>query len=254
MDFGRATRGMVFGTDGLLYVTATNDIGNYEIFGYDGLGQEIANYSDNMPVVGNNVFYGNLAADGTNIYVGGSDGITKYEIGGNGVGTRIFGAQGQDAFDLEVLPNGNLLVASSHNITEITNSGATVREFNVDGFSFSSVRGVEFDPVNEKIYVTQLSGDLLLRIDYETEVIDAQSTYWYGCDMHFSDAGELIVGSWTQAPGLFDRDLNFQGNFGAFDMFVTQSSIPEPASLPILLLAAVLIVVAARRRGEGRPS
>ena len=89
------------------------------ISGVDESGAVHARYPGNVYVRGN-LSYGKLAVDGERLYVAGQDRLTRFELGDPGSATAIYDAN--QVFDVEILSNGNLLVASAYRVAEISNS------------------------------------------------------------------------------------------------------------------------------------
>lgn len=249
----RGFKGLTFGNDGLMYAVYGEFTDGFSVLAYDQQGI-VRNTWTHSTYVGGNLSYGKIAFgnDGS-FYVSGQDELVKFTAGQSS-GKEIY--TNNQVFDVETLPSGNLLVLSAYALEEITPDGKRVRDIRPPGAlsRFTNARGVEYDPLNNDIFVTMLgsSADVyrLLRLDGTTGVVEAGASYWYGDDMVLTNDGRLIVGSRTQAPGIFDTDLNLIGRLGSDDqMFVAQyvSPVPEPEAF-LMLLAGLGIVIAARRR------
>lgn len=221
---GSDVRGIAFGTNGLLYAVSTTSAG----FGVSTIDNDgaITFVGGGSSYIKGNVSYGKIAvANDGRYYVAGENNLTAFAPGST-TGTVIYTAN--QVYDVEVLPSGNLLVLSAYSLQEITSSGAVVRNIN-PSIELGDARGLEYDPATDSIYVTML-GDIgkkfnfrLMRIDGDTGVVEVNENFWYGDDLFLTLDGELLVGSRTQAPGIFDTDLNKIGSLQhGFQMFVTQ--------------------------------
>ncbi len=130
-------KGLAFGADGLLYVTAVRGSG-FAVLALDEDGQIHQEYPANVYVRGN-LSFGKLALDEDHLYVAGQNVLTRFDLGEPYSATSIY--TDNQVYDVEVLPTGNLLVASAYRVVEITSDGVFVRPIN----SFTDARGVEYD-------------------------------------------------------------------------------------------------------------
>src|SRR5215471_262875 len=121
---GDEVRGLAFGPDGLLYATVVrNSTAAVLALHSDGSIQQTYPFS---VYVGGNLSYGKLAVDATNIYVGGQNSLTKFQIGNPSSASTIY--TNNQIYDVKIMPSGNLLVASNYYVQEITNSGQLVQD------------------------------------------------------------------------------------------------------------------------------
>lgn len=248
-SIGSEVKGLTFGDNGLLYAVAANGAG-FNVVAIDGSGTVHESYSGPGYIAGN-LSYGKIAFDSNgNFYVAGSDNLVAFSRGDSQ--GRIIRTDNQ-MFDVEVLPSGNLLALSAYSLNELTPNGALVRSIvPVGDISLVDARGVEFNPVTNDIFVTMLgySDQLfrLMRLDAATGQLERNESFWYGDDLFLLTDGRLLVGSRTQAPGLFNQDLTLLGALGTQQqMFVTQMPVPEPGTW-LLLLAGGLVVGLRRRQ------
>lgn len=217
-------KGLAFGPDGLLYVTATKGSG-FEVLALDAAGTVHARYPGSVYVRGN-LSFGKLAVDELHLYVAGQNQLTRFELGDPGSATSIY--SDNQVYDVEILPSGNLLVLSAYRLAEITPQGQLVR--NIAPASpdrFVDARGVEYDDVTGKIFVTHLgySGFFfrLMRLEGATGALEDSVEFSYADDLFLTSIGDLLVGSRTQTPGFFDQALQPLGGLdGGSRMFVTQ--------------------------------
>jgi hypothetical protein len=180
----------------------------------------------------------NFARNGQ-FFVAGGQYLTRFDVGTT-YGTNIYTNNG--VTDVKGLPDGNLLVLSNYELDELTTGGELVRTITPSPVLLVDARGVEYDPASKTIYVSMLgySGEefQILRMRSSGQIIE--STYFvYAVDLlltpdpHFaagrsrpgpgSPAPRLVVGSWTQAPGIFDLTLHQTGVLDSGQqMFVTQ--------------------------------
>lgn len=251
-DIADSVRGIQF-QNGSLYAVTEFDSGFNVLrlnpdYSVSVLFQSIPTY------IRGNISYGKLAVTSNSIFVAGQDSLLKFNLDGSGFGETIF--SDNQIFDAKVLPSGNLLVATAYAIKELTPNGALVRQIFPTGNSFTDLRGIEFDPRTGTIYATHLGHSgfsfQLMKVNYATGVIEDSINHWYGDDLFLTEEGNILVGSRTQAPVLFDTDFNPIITLGAFDqMFVTQATaIPEPASY--VLVSGYIAAVAMLRRRRNR--
>lgn len=248
-SIGSEVKGLTFGDNGLLYAVVVNGAA-FNVVAIDGSGTVHESYSGAGYIAGN-LSYGKIAfGSNGNFYVAGSDNLVAFSRGDSQ--GRIIRTDNQ-MFDVEVLPSGNLLALSAYGLTELTPTGALVRSIvPVGGISLVDARGVEFNPVTNDIFVTMLGYSnqffSLMRLDAATGQLERNESFWYGDDLFLLDDGRLLVGSRTQAPGLFSQDLTLLGALGTQQqMFVTQMPVPEPGAW-LLLLAGGLVVGLRRRQ------
>ena len=140
---------------------------------------------------------------------------------------------------MEVMANGDILVSSDYSLARYTTNGAllaTVPQRIADpsgptaSFNDSSdvlltnVRGIECDAATDTTFVRMLGylGGMnykMLALVGFTPVLKGIQTFTYGTDMHVTDDGRLLVGSWTQPPGIFATfDLPFIGSGFLWEM------------------------------------
>lgn len=227
-------RGLAFGPDGLLYITAAWGSG-FNVLAYDESRTLRQLYPGNVYVHGN-LSYGKLAVDNRYIYVAGQNQLTRFEIGDPSSGAPIY--YHNQVFDVDLMPNGNVLVLSAYYLDEITPSGSLVRQFPA---RFTDARGVEYDPATDKLFVTHLGHTgfyfQVMRFNWTTGVMEASTYFWYGDDIFLTDSGMLLVGSRTMPPTFFTQDLTPVGTLaGGQQMFVTQllPSCPPTNAAPAI--------------------
>jgi hypothetical protein len=241
----REFRGLAFGPDGLLYVVQNRDPNQgFRVIALDENGVVRATF-EHSSVISNNAGYGKIAFDDAgHFYVGGNSGVIRFDLGDSDSGQLFFAEYG--VIDVDVLPNGNLLVIPGADVRELDPSGATVRNIRVTDpgglagglFFVSSAHGVDYDPIANEIFLTMggFTGQThrLMKLDAATGVLTAITTFINPQDLFFSDDRRLIVGSRTFAPGLFDNDLGLIRTSGddMFDdhVFVTQF-VPPPVTV-----------------------
>lgn len=260
-------RGLAFGSDGLLYVVHAGDpfSSPARVDALDASGSVVRSYAFAGSVWGN-ISYGKIGFDasGQNFYVGTADGLYRFDVAAP-AGSLFMDVE---AFDLEALPNGDLLVGSAYALSRYDGTGQLLGSISTladpNGLTGDSspylvdVRGVEYDAATDTTFVTMLGYSGVVNMSFKvlalagnSNVITGIEDYWYGDDMVVTDDGRLLVGSRTQAPGLFSTGLAYQGQFGGPDArFVTMLAVPEPPSaLAWVLGLGVLALRAGRRVG-----
>ncbi len=239
-------RGITFGPDGLLYATAVRGSG-FAVLAMDSSGAIHQTYSMPSVYVFGNLSYGKIAVDSQHIYVAGANQVTRFDVGNPDSGTAIY--SNNQLFDVDLLPNGDLLAASAYYIDEITPAGSVVR--NIPG-SFVDIRGIEYNPAANDLFVTELGYTgfyfQLMRLDGTTGALEANTSFWYGDDLFLTDTGNLLVGSRTLPPGIFTQNLGQIGSLGPnSQMFVTEYLVPEP-SAGLLLVGGLTVWSFLRKR------
>jgi hypothetical protein len=262
---GGELRGLQFGPDGKLYVVRQDtpwlSTGSYvDVYGESGLERS---YTFNGSISGN-ISYGKITFDqsGQQFYVASANGIYSFDVNGSSVGSAfIGGGAGGGAFDVKRLPNGDFLVASDYAITRYDSNGSLIGQIqptdpnhltNDNFFFFVNIRGLEYDAASNSIYVTMLGySDMffkLLRLDATSGAVTGIQNYWYGDDLLVVGDGRLVVGSRTQAPGIFNTDLQLLNQFtGPEARFVAINDVPLP-SAGILLLTSLMALFSFRRK------
>jgi hypothetical protein len=250
--YGSDVKGLSFGPDGLLYAVSSNGSG-FGVSAIDSTGAVAASYSGPGYIAGN-VGFGKISfGQNGQFFVAGANNLVAFTPG-SASGSVIY--TNNQVFDVKALPTGNLLVLSAYSLQEITTGGSVVRTINPD-ISLVDARGIEYDPVNNDIFLTELGSSNqsfhLLRLDGTTGQVEVNKYFWYGADLYFTADNKLVVGSTTQAAGIFDTDLNQIGTFSTAasrgQVFITQvTAVPEPSSVLTLLSGIALLGGVLRRR------
>ncbi len=135
--------------------------------------------------------------------------LTRYTPG-SPTGTVVF-AGSDPVVDVDPLPSGNLLVLTYDAIHEIKTDGTEIRTIN-PSVRLSEGQSLAYDPQTNDIYVTMLgyTGELhqVMQLDGDTGQVKKQITFIYPEDLFLTSDARLLVGSRTQAPGIFDLNLN----------------------------------------------
>lgn len=240
---GDNLRGLAFGPDDLLYVSVVRGAG-FAVVAIDASGTVHATYPGSA-YAGGNIGHGKLALDDDAIYVAVQNQLTKFTRAAPGPGTSIY-SSGFAVMDVVVLPSGHLLVASEYGIDEITTAGTPVRHLPPPiSASYTNIQGIEYDAVTDSIFVTMLGytgfSFQLMRVNGATGALENHVTFTYANDLFLTIGGELVVGSRTDTPRVYSRDLVELGELGGGQrMFVTQK---RPLGLGI---AAKKLIVADR--------
>jgi len=219
-------KGTAFGPDGRLYVVAVVDSG-YEVLVLEDDGSVVKRYQGQDYVFGN-LSYGKIAVarDGT-VYVGGQNVLRRFRKHST-TGDVIF-VENQ-IYDVDIMPNGNLVVASAYDLYELSSSGSVVRAIAPQQI-LTDIRGLLYHPESNDLFVTMLgnSGNAysMMRIDVATGELERTQLFSYADDLTLTAEGSLLVGSRFNAPRMFSLDLIPQGDLASDDrMFVTR--MPEP--------------------------
>jgi len=233
---GDELRGIAFGPDGFLYAVKVHFAeSGFSVLVLDGAGTVHATYTMGGIYVFGNLSYGKIALDQQYIYVAGGDDLVRFTVSDPNSGVSIY--TNNQVFDVKILPNGHLFVASAYGIDEITNTGTIVRSISLIGADFVDVRGIEYDPAIDKLFATELGYTnfefQLMRINASTGVLENSVFFWYGDDLFLTQSDTLLVGSRTQAPGIYDENLTSVGVLGTEErMFVTQYPTLGPTPTP----------------------
>ena len=243
---GGHVRGLAY-NNGLMYGTVDNGWNSdLSVVAFTADGHVVQEYRSTGWVSGN-ISYGKIDFDNSGgFYVAQGNGLIHFDIGETNSSHRIFN---QGVFDVKVLSSGNILVATSYDIYEIDAQGniiRTIQETDPDNiasgnpqipFRFINIRGIEYNEQTDDLYVTMLGSSAspitLMRFKGSSGVLQSAEAYKYGDDIALLDNGTIIVGSRTQAPGFFSRQLSYMGQLGNDEqMFVTQVSMaPTPTAI-----------------------
>lgn len=258
-------RGLGFGPDGLLYVVhAGNSFsGSASVEALDSSGAVVRSYIFTGSLSGN-ISYGKISFDasGQNFYVGAANGVYKFGIAASS--GSLF--KNVEAFDLKALPSGDLIVASGYSVNRYDSTGTQIGSVSMladpNGLTGDSspflvdVRGVEYDSATNTTFVSMLGYSGVINMNFKilalagaTNSITGIENYWYGDDLLVTDDGRLLVGSRTQAPGLFSTSLAYLGQFGGPEArFVAMLAVPEPSATIALALGLGALVLRGMRR------
>ena len=251
-SYGSELRGITFGPDNLLYTVIETTTG-FSVLALNSSGVPQQTYSGTA-FVGGDISTGRSTIVGQYLYVAAHDSLTRFLLGNPSSGTVIYSIPNQSVCDTTLLPNGNLFVASSHLIQEITPNGSVVRTLPLlgsDGLTLNDITGIEYNSATNDLFVTELghtdASFQLMRFDATTGALEKNTFFIYGNDMFLTTSGALLVGSRTQVPAFYDQDLNPLGTLhGSQQMFVTQF-VPEPATVVLFLVGAVIAAFGPRR-------
>jgi hypothetical protein len=214
---GDELRGIVFGSDGFLYaVKAHCAESGFNVLALDSSGNVQATYTmDGISPCGD-PDYGKIAFDQQYIYVASSSDLIRFTFGDPNSGASIYSNNG--VVDVKTLPNGNLFVAWAYGVDEITNTGSIVRSIPLIGANWGNVEGIEYDSAIDKLFAFELgySGfeHQLMRINAATGMLENSVSFTYGSDLFLTRSNTLLIGSFAQAPGMFDENLNSIGTLG----------------------------------------
>jgi hypothetical protein len=218
-------RGAVIGPDDRMHVAQLSSQPPHGAYvdTLDPTGRRIARRWIDAPIAGN-ISYGKLAyaRDARLLYLATGHGV--FEIKPEARAGAVRRLTGKGAYGVDVLPDGNLLVANDYALAVHSPDGALLSEFtdidDPDGLAGTSnpwlvnVRGVAYSDATDRTYVTMLGYtgfySRLLAFDGTSNRLVGVTT-WHGNDIHVDDAGNLLVGSGTQAPAWFSPELDMLG-------------------------------------------
>jgi len=248
-------RGLAFGPDGYLYAVDNLGLQGYEVLALDSKGAVHQTYRGS-DYIGGNISLGKIAFDATgHFYVGDGSGLSQFTVGNPNSGSLIYSSPTNGIFGIKSLPNGDLLVTTASEIYELTTSGSVVRQIGGSG-QFVDLRGIAYDPGANVIFATMLgsTGDFfqLMKLNPSTGALLASTTFIYGDDITLTGDGRLLVGSRTQSPGIFDRNLNLVGQLPGGPALFVAASVPEPAPLALCASGLALAALACRRLSARR--
>ena len=218
-------RGLAFGSDGLLYATLSRGSSGFAVLALRNTGEVVASYAGSA-YTGGNLSYGKIAMDGQYLYVCGQNVLTRFTLGNPSSGTTIYTTN--QVYDVKPLPNGHLFVASAYYVDEITSSGSLVRRIQLTGGqSFTDIRGIEYNPATNVLFVTHLGHTnfffKIMRVNATTGALLSTADFTYADDLFIDLSGNLLVGSRVEDPTFFSQDLAQQNGLnGGQQMFVTQ--------------------------------
>ncbi len=242
-SLGSEIRGITFGSDNLLYATVVRGSG-FAVLGLDNSGAVQATYSMSSVYLGGDGNSGKIAIDSQYIYVAGGQQLTRFQLGDPSSGTAIYSGNG--VTDVKLLPTGNLLVASSYQIDEITNSGAFVRTIPLigDDNAYTNITGIEYNPAGNDLFVWEYGHSgfeaQLMRLDASTGMLEKSVMFSNGNDLFLTDSGNLLIGSSFQKPTFYNGNLDQVGALNKLgEPFVTEF-VPEPPVWVLLSLSALL--------------
>lgn len=221
-------RGLTFGPDSLLYVIVVKDLIS-SVLAIDSSGVIQQTY----PVLGyglwSDVSFGKVAFDRQYLYIAGPF-LVRYRLGDPSSGI-ILPPPSNGANDVKPLPNGNLLVAETFEINEITVDGALVRNIplittNPLHFLYD-ITSIEFDPVTNNIFIANFLSSVL-RMD-PSGVLEKDAVFSYPADILVDLSGDLVVSSNGEAPRFFTHDLDRMGTLGEEEQHFVTRYIPWPS-------------------------
>lgn len=233
---GDELRGIAFGPDGFLYAVKMHFAeSGFEILALDSSGNTHATYTMGDINVRDGEGYGKIAFAGQYIYVTGGTDLVRFIFGDPNSGISIYANNG--IIDVKVLPSGHLFVAWAYGVDEITNTGTVVRSIPLIGANWGDVEGIEYDPATDRLFACELGytgfESQLMRINAATGMLENSVPFNYGSDLFLTRSETLLVGSYAQAPGIFDQNLTSMGSLGTQSrVFVTQYAPPPVTPRP----------------------
>lgn len=249
---GTGVHGLAFGPDNLLYAVLGRPGVGTDVIAITSSGVVQQTYTSTVFMT--NLSHGKIAVDSQYIYMAALNRITRFQIGNPTSATTIYSRAPNSVFDVEIMPNGNLLVASDDYVDEIAPDGSLVRT--VSHLQYLTLRGVEYDPATDKIFIADYGNtweeDRVVQIDAVTGAMEGFVESEKADDLFLTISGELLVGSRDAPPRLYTNDLNLIGTLGSDNqIFVTQytgSAVPEPSTYALLLVGGATVWGATRRR------
>ena len=229
---GDELRGIAFGPDGLLYAVKMHFAeSGFEILAVDSSGNVHVTYTMGDINVRDDSGYGKIAFDQQYIYVAGGTDLVRFTFGNPNSGVSIY--TNNAIIDVKALPDGHLFVAWAYGVDEIMNTGTIVRSIPLIGAEWSNVQGIEYDPRINRLFATQIGDFLLMRINASTGVLENFVNLSYGNDLFLTQSNTLLVGGYTEPPGIFDEKLISIGSLDSeARVFVTQYTTPTPTPTP----------------------
>ena len=210
-DDAGESRGIAFGPEGLYVVRSDWSTSSVQVI--DESGAVLKSYRFGA-WTGGLATSGNLRfAPGKDVfYVSALDGLYRFKVGHDHGSLLIPG----ETTDVAVMPNGDLLVAAEYSVSHYTSDGqllGTVTDIadplglGPGDARLANVRGVAYDRATRTTFVMMLGysdfRDKLLALKGTTNELKGLTTYWYGSIVSVTGDGHLLLGSWTQAPGVF---------------------------------------------------
>jgi hypothetical protein len=184
-QFGYDLRGIAFGLDRNLYVVrSSNNLSYVDVIRGDGA--LIKSYDFTGSIAGN-ISYGKIAFDprGENFFVGTVNGVYKFNTQDNNGSLYI----NQSAFDLDVTSSGDLIVASDYSLLTYSSEGILKNSItslldpnnitNDISPRFVDIRGVEYDDVSDKTFVTMLGYSGIVDMSFKLIQLDGLTKYYY---------------------------------------------------------------------------
>lgn len=256
---GRDLRGLAFGPDGLLYATVAQSSG-FSVLALDSYGTVQRTYTHTAYISGD-IGYGAICFDNSGYFyvAAGGTGLVRFNTAAPSsvdIINREYGVH-----DVEVLPSGNILMATSQFIFELNRQGQMIRWITPsdpnhlvigDSPSFTDIQGIEYDPASNSLFVTAIGASgyyhKLTRVNAITGVVEACAIVSGGEHMILSNDGRLIVGNASYSTRVFSTSLESLGYFaGNTFPFVTQYvPVPEPSTF-IALVGGLGSLLALRR-------